>query len=384
MTTRVSGFEIPIGGMTINGPISDPAVTQYYDQYVKEIRVSLDVDRVPYATARFVFQDLPEQFWQNLEPRRAPYTQVAFRLEHWDLDADAVASRLPASSLLTAATSSTFANLIVVSADRDIISGECVVETVGQDYQFLERGRPIPGTIDHGQPNVRDLAGWIVTQHGPGPYTIPDYMSAATTLIPAGERRQVHPGDLDWDLLEPEASAIGGRLFADLAGQFCLALTADPPRVKPYTPPVISAHDPDAGGPPLTALRERVERDGDWADIVLVEYDWRDASDVDHVEYWWYEPPGGSSKLQKFQFDRPKPGGNQAQEIRNKSLQRGRFVQATCRADFRYVPGYDLVVNLAPGTADVNYGMIRRVEYSIRGTGEAVMDLTAQTGQPLA
>ena len=62
MSTRVSAFEFPTGGLNIYGAINDPAVTQYYGEYIKSIRVSLDVDRVPYAQATMVFQDLPELF----------------------------------------------------------------------------------------------------------------------------------------------------------------------------------------------------------------------------------------------------------------------------------------------------------------------------------
>lgn len=381
MSTRVSAFEFPTGGLSIYGAIADPSVTQYYGEYIQSIRISLDVDRVPFAEATMVFQDLPEQFWQNLDPRYFA-ASTAFRLEHRDLDTDSVVSRLPASSLYAASTAVTFTAMDITTATRDLISGQCTVEAVSQDLRQLEQGRAIPGYIDHGQGNVRDLVGWVLGYAPPSSFPN-DFMSASAAAIPAGDRRKVAPGDMNWDLIEPEVSGIGGRLFVDLTGAHLLAFTDDPPRVKPFTPPVISAHDPTADGPPLVELEETITRTGDWADTILVKYDWDDSGGIRHTEYWWNGSPG-TEKLRMVSYDRPKPGTNQADEIRDRAIQRGRFVTATCAADFRYVPGYDLVVNLAPGTADVNYGMIRRVEYRINGSGEAEMTLTAQTGQPLA
>jgi hypothetical protein len=365
VTARVTNYT---GALSVAGEDLMP--------YVTAITVGMDVDRVPFWWGRIALQDLPDAIWRKLEPRVAYPPVLSFVLTQYDTDTGLEVSRMP-SSLAYGAYSGPGA-MFVAEAERDILTGEVWVECVGWEHRMVDKGRVASTVVDHGHANVLALANSLVSSAIAAGITITDNMGASSALIAAGDRRLIQPGETNWDVLEAEASAAGGRMYADVSG-IILAPTSDPPRLKPYTPPTISAHDPEAPGAALVRLREKVARAGDWADGVVCRYDWRDAAGVNKTEYW--ASTGASTKARTINFNRPRPAANQANAIVARSLLRGRTVTADCRADFRYRPGYDLVVATPTGTT--NYGMVRAVEYTLTGDGEALMTLTAQTGQPL-
>lgn len=161
------------------------------------------------------------------------------------------------------------------------------------------------------------------------------------------------PGETDWDFLQPLVQAAGLRLFCDEQRRWYL--------VDPSTYVVagtLALEDASRG-------RDRISRDrGDWADAVVVEYNW---IGNDGTPQKRYDAAGTGTMLQTVKWNRPYPGPGAAAAILARYQGRGRVQEIIAPPQLAATPAMALTTDL-PSTP-AQEGFASRVTFRLDSDG---------------
>lgn len=345
------------------------------------LEVSLDMDRVTFATATMQLADPSDALQDILDPRSSEGTILAFRVVQYDTDTGYPECYLPGSRGFSGDTAA-YALLYIQGTDFDEITGILTVDAAGAESRMLEKINLTTGTVNTGAANLNALVSYALAQTFGSGTPLADPLGASSISIPSGDRRLWQPGQSCWDLIEAEVSSGGGRLWADLTGDWAVTERDDAPRdILGSSTVQATTYDPD-GGVPITSLRRRLRRDGDWYDSSLTKHTYTNTGGSQVTVYQaQITPPtrANSSRGRLTTYDRP-PGTTYslAELIRTRSLKRGSASEAIGRCDFRARPGRSLVVTTPTGAR--NLGTIRSVVWNLT---DDEMTLSTQTARPV-
>ena len=283
---------------------------------VTGITFSLDMDRSPYGLATITIKDPGDTVWPLLDPREKDWH---FRWDVTGLDPDGVeVARWSAFSWF------------ILDAQRHFDQGTVTIDCSTYETALDERIRNSESQVDTGAANLEALFYWVMDQMADEyPFIGQSFTAAGVdpggVTLPAGDRRIMGSGETFMNVLEPEFTAAGMRLRGRLATGDGWAITAPDSVVFEGRPTTLDLSDGIAGN--LSTFSERVSRTGDWADGVLVKYEWLSVS-TPMVAYH-RSGSGVNSKGIVITQNRAKPAGNAADDIVARTKLRGKTYEVT-------------------------------------------------------
>ena len=347
-------------------PVSLPAI---------DIVVTVDFESNFYATATLTLSEISDETFALLDPRQGPPPQVDWRVDQLALDSAGawqIIGTLPVSP-----DSTNHATMLVREVERDHISGNVIVQLAGGE-SILEERRRVSGTaLNTGQGNVANLVYWAILDCFPGATTPSFGPLASSTTIPVGDRRLMYQGESFADLIQPELDAIDYRLI-DFFGR---AWTCGARSTTSGTTLKLATYKgaPSDADPIVTGLTESASRNGDWADGVLIQYEWPNGTPAYHGALT------NNTRTLSIKRDRPSPPTNAATPMLDRTLVRGYKIEAIARARFGITLGE--ASGISPQPLEIHTptrilsGRLTAVEWRI---GEGEMTLRAQTGSEIA
>lgn len=156
------------------------------------------------------------------------------------------------------------------------------------------------------------------------------------------------PGTTGWDYVEALAQTANLRLWCDEQRVWRLD-----PRDTPLGDPTVLNEFTEAG--------ERIDRDGQWFDGVVVTYEWTDDSDVRRTRR---DIAGGSaaSRIRHVLYRTPYPGKGAAKRMLDRGTRRGRILDLEAVSRYTVTPNGPLTA-YPPDTA-VQTGIVQAVEFT--------------------
>lgn len=352
---------------------------------VENIVASIDLDRVPYCQATLTLGVISQEMWEyldaryNLDPLTGFDTNIRFRIR---LLEDGVVTQWLGAYDVTPDPDE-YAELHVRSATRDYVSGIVTVECSGREALMDDKKSIRTAAEPTGATTVLELVEWSLLEVF-GSFVLSNDAIVASTSIPVGDRRNMDPGESHSDLIEPELAAINCRMYDYWGHAWRVGDRDTPPNYAAYPGTLELATYTQAEGAPadhdpiVFRLTQTVSRDGDWADGVLVKFDRLDSGGT--VDY--QIPSGGlggaNTRGQVVTWQRPKPTANAADQIKTRSVIRGREHEIEARARFDVFPSQEVYV--AMPDLGLSAGTIRAIEWD---GAAATMRLRCQTGDPV-
>jgi len=328
-----------------------------------DVTISVDIDRIDWITADVVIGPISDTVLAALDPRTDFAQLVTVEMSQ---TTDAGASLGGRSE-----------TLVCRSVQVDYLADTITVRAASSESLLRDAIHAATTPLDTGQTTLRNLVDYAIQNAYTAGLTLTDRISAGSVSIPAGDRRMLMPGESYWDLIEQEVNAAGGRLYFT-NGLPELSPRNDPPRDRSISGVTLYTHGPEAT---VTSLTQTLDRDGDWANAIVVQYDYQDTNGDRITSYQAATPPGGSpqqTRGSRVDYDRAPSSSNLATQIRDRALTRGREFEVTARIDFTVVPGLALTIDRPTGPMQL--GMIRSVEYRL---SDGEMTIRSQIGQPI-
>lgn len=159
------------------------------------------------------------------------------------------------------------------------------------------------------------------------------------------------PGQSAWSYVQPLVETAGLRLYCDETGRWHLVeQETDPEKVTRLQSAQVSS------------MNTRTDREGDWADAVLIEYRWRDVSDVEHVVYDYAATSQNPTRPRFYRHDRVWPGNGAAASILSRAVLAGQRTQATAVSDYSVSTDGTLAVSFT-SLGEVLAGDIESVQW---------------------
>lgn len=365
-----------------------PATGQYHPLDVVSFMPSADMDRVPFTAARIVVARPSAAAWAAMDPRVSIPPYVTFQVRQRavnDAGVEYTVETLPRTDI-----GPDYAWLRVRSATRNWITREVSLDVQGQEALMDDKRRIATTTINTAATTVGGLVLWSLNDVFGGVSVIEG--PAMATALPAGDRRLMLPGESHSDLVEPELDALGYRLY-DQWGRVWHSIDRAAAPKYPGAPSMVKLGAftsdvddtlPSDVDPIVTAVTETVDRDGDWADGILVKGSWWNGTT--RTEWAQASTGGVNTKGRVINVERAQPASNLANAYKARTQIRGHSIDVTARARFDVLPSMDAQIHLRGGT--ILDGSIRAVEWDIPtgkspGPDSGRMALRIQTGDPL-
>lgn len=330
---------------------------------VTNIIASQDRDRNVFCEAVLETYYLDDSLFAALDPRAG--ARVNWRVEQQNESGTQI-SEMPFSLTFPGQE----ASMYVREVSRDPLNNTGRIRLAGGESMLMDKIRnagttlPIPGPPT----TVAALVGWSIGDVI-GSYTISNAAITISTALPAGNRRLMFPEETHMDLLKPELDAIDCRLFDFWGIQWFTRV-----RSAASGTMELATYEGFGGADPIVfEYTERMSRDGDWADGVLVKYD---TTSTGGAVTYQASGLGVNTKGVNISFDRVAPGSNSANVIVERTKTRGYDLEVTARIRFDLDAYYALEVYHPAGSIEAR---VRSIEWNI---GEGVMRIRAQAGEP--
>lgn len=350
--------------------------TEDFQINVDELTIRLDIDAVAWQTITMTGGPVENPVdAATIDPRKLGGTSVMVWVGAHDLAGNELRS-FP-GTYQYAANQTQSEQYIVRSTDVDWVTGKVTIEAASAELTHVD-ARYIGTTVyDTGATNLFELARYGIG-HGYAA-TVVDRMGAASVAIPAGDRRLIQPGESYWDYMVSELSAAGGRVFETVGTRHVIADREDPPR-DPAIVSLVLSTTPDIDGVLVESVREARSLDGDWANAVIVRYDYTNSAGTQVTSYQRAGKADGTEQVRALSLsrDRAPAAANLASSILGRAQRRGQEFESLCAIDFRVRPGVNLTLARPNGTIDL--GLCRSVEYRLP---EGRMTVRSQIGEPI-
>lgn len=332
---------------------------------VTNIVASMDRDRVSFCEATLECTALSETQLADLDPRNG--VTVAWRAELQELDGTII-HRIPDYAILPGSP----AVMWVRTVQNDPLNNSATIRLAGGESMMDDKIRNAGTTNNTGATTVAALVDWSLGDVFGG-YTVTHATVASATAIAAGDRRLMLQGESHMDLVKPELDAINCRLL-DFWGLLWSTKVRDDVNgtLELSTIPGVAGADPI-----VYEYTESISRDGEWADGVLVKYDYENSGGTRVVAYQ-ASGAGANTRGVVLNRDRAAPAANAADQIVTRTVVRGYDIDVTARLFFDFDAYFALIVHLPGGVEKESH--IRSVTWDI-GAGE--MRIRAQSGNPL-
>lgn len=334
------------------------------------IVVSEDMDRDSFVEVVLTLDWIDEDLFYALDPRTAEVGSsadgpVRMRImEYVENAPDSPRAYLP----IPVPGDDDSARLWPRTLTRDYIARTVRLTCTGREAIMDDALRIATSDVDTGATTVEELVAWSVNAVF-GTTTMSHAAITASTSIPSGERRLMQPGGSHLGLIRSELDALNCRLY-DYYGTSLF--TRDRDTVLGDAIHLATAPDLQWDVDPIVwELTETLSRDGRWADGVIMEYDMTAYGGV--VTFQASSGGASSSKGIVLRRGRPAPDSNAADNVKSRSLIRGRDLDVTARARLDVRSRRPIVV----WTRDTYIeGSIRAVEWSFP---EGTMRLKVQS-----
>ncbi|QUC01099.1 hypothetical protein [Cellulosimicrobium cellulans] len=159
------------------------------------------------------------------------------------------------------------------------------------------------------------------------------------------------PGQSAWSYVQPLVESAGLRLYCDETGRWHLVeqetSSTDVTRLQ-------SAQ--------VSSMNTRTDREGNWYDAVMIEYRWRDVSDVEHVVYDYAASTENPTRPRFIRRDRVWPGDGAAASILRRDKLSGARTQVSAVADYSVSTDGTLAVSFT-SLGEVLAGDIESVQW---------------------
>nr|WP_274637077.1 hypothetical protein [Microbacterium bovistercoris] len=338
---------------------------------VDQLTIRLDIDAGAFQTATIVGGPATAETAAKMDPREANQVQVL--VQPRDQDGD-----LPPFPGLDGYTPNLSQSewFGIRECSIDWLTGRATIQASSAEVIHKDARYAGTSVYDTAVTNLYQLAQYGIG-HGYAA-AVTDRMSAAAVAIPAGDRRLIQPGESYADFFESELSAAGGRLFSAV-GKPYIADREDPPRDQSIVTLTLST-TPDLDGVPVVSVTETRSIDGDWADCIMVRYEYTNGAGNQVTSYQVAGHTTGNTQRRALLLDRDRApsGSNLAASILGRSILRGQAFEAVCMIDFRVRPGVKLTLARPDGNIDL--GLCRAVEYRVH---EGRMTVTSQIDEPI-
>lgn len=226
-------------------------------------------------------------------------------------------------------------------------------EALLQDYALLSTVPETPGST-----SVRTAVAFALGKIGA---TLAE--DAADAQVDEAEALTWYPGTTGWDYCHGLVQATNLRLWCDELGVWHL----DPKDEVLADRATTLAEFTDAA--------EDIDREGEWCDGVVVEYEWTDANDVRRLRRD-IAGSASSSRVIHVRYTTPYPGRGAAQRILDRANRRGRVLELTGLPRYSAYPA-GLLTALPPNTP-AQVGVVERVQFTVPEDGAASMTVQSR------
>jgi hypothetical protein len=336
-----------------------------------ELEFTMDMYAVPFISGRVTAPapsaDVLEELLDPRRPRDVILNVWVRRFTRYTPgSAFAQATEFPSGS-----TGDAVAKFWLRTVEIDEITGEMVMSFASGEVRPDDKIRVSTSVINTGATTVAALVEYALTDAGEAA-AIDDLSAAASTAVPAGDRREQAPGASNASIYESELAAIGLRLFADEYGKFVVSAFDDPPGVVSG---VINATDGDLNvSGRIMEARRRLSRLDEWADGVIVKADYENSAGTRVVAFQRHHTNGTSSRKGMLHtLQRAIPSGY-AESIAGRAATRGETYRFRMVDDFLFRPGRTLRFYRASG--EITDHVMTRVTHR---PGQGEMDVDAYT-----
>lgn len=296
--------------------------------------VSEDMDRDNFIEVVLTMDWLDEDVIAALDPREAAIGAgnigpILFRVREYNVSGDEPRAYMPGdvTGIGTAPFIQQYARLWPLNLEQDVIN-RTVRLTLTSGEAILDDALRIQTTnVNTGATNVAALVDWTLNAVF-GATSVTHAAVATATLLPAGDRRIMQPGESHLGVVKSELDAINLRLY-DLWGRGWIDQDRDTAAGAAIT--LATAPGLQFGADPIVyEMTITYSRTGRWADGVLVRFDMTDYGGT--VTYQASAGGGASTKGIVISRGRPAPVGNAADKVLARSLTRGKDVDVLARA----------------------------------------------------
>jgi hypothetical protein len=235
-----------------------------------------------------------------------------------------------------------------VGADRDvakfwvreyqenITAGEIVITFASGEVRLEDKVRVVTTVRDTGAANVAELVEYALTDAGEAA-AIGDLTPAASTSVPAGDRREHAPGQSNASVYESELAAIGMRLYCDAQGRFSVASFEEAPERNTGFFGVTDGSANWLGR--VWEVERTLSRTDGWADAAIVKADYENSAGTRVTAYQRHLIDGATSrKGVSHSISRAMPSGY-AQSIAERAAGRGESYALRMLCSFDAAPG---------------------------------------------
>lgn len=341
---------------------------------VRDAAVSLDEARAPYGVATITAVapadrdalDLRAEDWPKLTVQLGQYFSSTFALA--EVAAMAVGGSLAALTAVIggslagisnrlsepwngASLPSTRRTLALHVIARTYSDADDTVEVTAATGEAILIGDALVSDVMLSPPSssLRDVCAWLLTR-----YDATLEPGTADAVVPETAALDWKPGTTAWDWLNPLLQTASLRLWCDELGVWRLT-------ERESTAPGMLTLDP-AGT--LTGLNDMMSLNDPrvWADAVVVEYRWTDEDGTRHevVDAAGAQPARSTLTIR---HDTVYPGPGAAAGVLHRIRGRGRVMEATARADYRFTPGQGLTIT--PAAAPLQVGYVASVDWDV-------------------
>jgi hypothetical protein len=350
-------------------------VGTWVDLDAKSIRVGLDADRVALTDATITLAGVTDEQWAALEPRAEDglsSPRVQWRVKQYDRDTGALVGQLPQAVFVLG---NDWAQMWLRSA-RELMSGEVVLTLMSGESMMTDKLSISTTDVPTGATTVVELVEYCLFNVFGG-VTYTNAAIVGSTVIPAGDRRLRLIGNDMFETCRNELDAIGCRL-SDYFGRvwnaeerFVTSAT-----VWDFATYKHSEGAPVDADPIVTDYTHTRTRDGQFADGVLVKFDYTNDAGTRTVSYQ-ITGAGANSKGFMKTYNRPEPADSVADQLLTRTVIRGEEITFTARNRFDVLPYEQVRLHRRRGVLE---GNIRAVEWD---TESGLMTVRAETGVPV-
>lgn len=221
------------------------------------------------------------------------------------------------------------ADLFLLSSEYDLDTDQTLLKVCSDEAMAVLLCQVGAHPIVFGSLSVRTVVGQALGHIGA-------VLSAGPADAQLDEVASWEPTSTLWDFLEPLTTSHSLRLFCDEHRTWQLVPIDD------STPGLVTLSDQVT----LAQARSVVDLNGEWADSVVVEYQWQDAatgSTLTKVDYASVATPHVTAV---YRYPNTKwPGAGAAAVILKRQQLKGRTAPVTAVADYSTRPGMDVTVH---------------------------------------
>lgn len=359
--------------------LADP---YYFPMLVTGLRITMDESWSPFVQAELSAEFPHPDLVDDIDPRGAGRVRISIRRAFggpWPNKDFTAAFPTPTSNATLTAAYPGYTNAQITAKFAHAYNPAGVRDTVVRSFDLDVRER----TLDHLDQSLRVVAmsdEMLLDDYKrmiPSKYvntetsvralvtTVLGYIGAelepGTSDAPlvAGSLEWV-PGASGWEFLRTPIEQSGLRLWCDEHRVWRLA-----PR-NPLTPGGINLSTGDGGN--LIRVADRINRDGEWADAVVITYRWTDAAGAVQLAYDVAGDPATAKKVEALTREQKNPGAGAAASILRQSKARGRQLDVVAVNDYLVNPGMSATIDLrVPGWPNqpVFTGMVGAVSWEL-------------------